>query len=84
MGCHYLLVQSINNAMVRDQKTLILHVSVEGNLTGFNIFTIFIGVVSENEKLSQQLAETKQRVEELESEIFPFFLSKKKNYLHYL
>lgn len=62
--------------MVRDQKTLILHVSVEGNLTGFNIFTIFIGVVSEKEKLRQQLDEIKQRVDELESEIFPFFLSK--------
>jgi len=83
VGCHYLLVQSVNNAsnIWSGTKKHIWHASAEGNLTGFNIFSIFIGVVRENEKLREQLVETKQRVDELESEIFIFFLSKTKGVL---
>lgn len=43
---------------------------MEGNLTGFNIFTIFIDVNNENEKLKQNLQETNKKVEELKGEIF--------------
>lgn len=49
----------------------LLHAAVKDNLTGFNIFTIFIGVINENEKLRQNLYETKKKVEELKGEIFP-------------
>lgn len=50
-----------------NQKLPILHVSVyEGNLTGFNIFTIFIDLNNEKEKL-------KNEVNELKSKIFLFF-----------
>lgn len=63
-----------NNAyLVWGQKPPILHVSVsEGNLTGFNIFTIFIDAINENANLKQKLNETQQKVAELESKIFLF------------
>lgn len=40
------------------------------NLTDLNFFTIFIGVINENEKLRQNLVETKKEVDELKGEIF--------------
>lgn len=43
---------------------------MKGNLTGLNIFTIFIGAINENKKLQQNLDETKKEVEELKGEIF--------------
>lgn len=55
-----------------NQKLPILHVP-EGNLTGFNIFTIFIDAVNENENLKEKLNKAEKKVEELESKIFLFF-----------